>query len=248
MNSTDAFLAAFGGQAPEKPDNAEVQKLGPDERARLFKLGFGTDQKLANYQAPVLVDYEMNVNAGADSTKLLMLDAAMKEGVQYRDLPNGLRSMVKPKRPLAKELRREEDETGYTLDQRQEAFDALQFGVDFLIELADAGLPAQIIAEEYKKVKDRFPVEAVDVALQETNQGLLASLKAGEKAEEYNKEQQQTAADEAPSEDQIRQELLEAQQAIAAANDVSGVTDEALQQELTRRAALRAREAAEAGE
>lgn len=64
-----------------------------------------------------------------------------------------LRYLVKLKRPLAKELRRQEDETGMSLEQK--SFDALHFNLDYLSELASAGLAAAMIADEYQKLNER---------------------------------------------------------------------------------------------
>ena len=213
---TDLFVEAFGGDSGER-DGREAGEPVAKNSTELMLLAFGQDGAKRDYVAPIAVDYEMMDSArSADSGKLLMLDQAMKAGVQYRDLQVGLRALVKPSRPLAKELRKEQDETGYTLEQRQTAFDALQFNVDYLASLADAGLPASMIAAEYKKLKERFPEQAIDQSLQETNQQVLAQLKAQEKAQEYAEETEAQQAQQAVDEEQVRAELKAAQEAIAA--------------------------------
>lgn len=189
VTNSGLFLAAFGG---DDFDNRKAETPLEKSSTELFQLAFGQDAAKKDYQAAPIVDYELSVSKG-DPAKLLLLDSRMKEGVQYRDLEIGLRDMVKPKRPLAKELRRQEDETGMNLDERQELFDALSFNCDYLSSLADAGLPANIIADEYKKLKDRFPEQAIDESLAETNQHLLANLKAQKRVEQFEAQKLEAA-------------------------------------------------------
>ena len=166
----------------------------------------------------------------------------MKDGVQYRDLPNGLRDLVKPKRPLAKELRKQEDETGMSLEQREKLFDALQFNVDYLASLENLGMSPALIAEEYAKLKERFPEQAIEESLAETSQQLLAKLKVEAKAKEVAANQAKAADDEERNQAKVAQEIADAKAAIEALNDASALTDEQLQAELTRRAAAQTRD------
>ncbi|MDC0260990.1 hypothetical protein OAK65_02620 [Synechococcus sp. AH-551-N17] len=206
VTNSGLFLAAFGGG---ENDKRKAETPLEKSSTELFQLAFGQDPAKKDYEAPAIVDYELNVSK-ADPTKLLLLDSRMKEGVQYRDLEIGLRDMVKPKRPLAKELRKQEDETGMTLDERQTAFNALQFNVDYLASLADAGLPATMIHSEYLKLKERFPEQAIDESLQETHQQVLSSLKAQEKVQEYkaNEEAAETSRLSVEAEIKAAQEAL----------------------------------------
>lgn len=238
-DNSNLFLNAWG--ALSKAEQEEKGDLGIRNREQLFATAFGHDSDLKNYNPEPILDYEMTAKVGTDPGKLYLLGEAMKDGVLYRDLPNGLRELVTPKRPLAKELRKQEDETGMNLEQREKLFDALQFNVDYISSMADAGLPASMIAEEYSQLKDRFPAEAIDESLAETNQQLLAALKAEAKAQAYQAQQAQLAASEEASQAQVAAELAEAKAAIEAANSASAFTDEQLQQELTRRAAERTR-------
>lgn len=209
MDHSSLFLSAFAGKS-EKKEAADTPRprLNTDE---LFQLGFGQPAALKNYEVPVKVDYEMNQSAcrQADADKLMMLDEAMKAGTPFEQLPYGLQDLVKPSRKTAKRMRELEDETGLTSKERQLAFDALQFGVDYIVALEEAGLPASIIADEYKKLKSKFPQEAVTEQFQVTDQTLLAKIQATEKAAEVKSEAQ-------ASEDKVRAELLAAKQAIEA--------------------------------
>ena len=116
MSTTDLFLSTFGSKKPD--DNGQPARNVGDT-TDLFLAAFGHDSELKNYTPEPILDYELNAKAGTDTGKLFTLDAYMKDGVQYRDLPMGLRELVKPKRPLAKELRQQEDETGMNLEQRE---------------------------------------------------------------------------------------------------------------------------------
>lgn len=209
MSNSDLFLEAFGGDNKPEGRNEGV-KYSTADRENLFKLGFGQEPSLKDYEAPTLVDYEWTGN-GATPDQLLTLDSYIKSGTQYRDLPMGLRALVKPKRVLAKELRKEEDETGMTLDQRQSAFNALEFGVDYLVALSNAGLSDEILQDELQSLQNKFPAEQVEIQLQETNQQLLAQLKASQKAREVQAQQQAHEA-------QVKAELAEAQRNIELMN------------------------------
>ena len=211
----------------------------------MFRAAFGHDAELKNYTPEPILDYELNAKAGTDTGKLFTLDAYMKDGVQYRDLPMGLRDLVKPKRPLAKELRQQEDETGMNLEQREKLFDALQFNVDYLSSLQDVGMSPALIAEEYAKLKERFPEQAIEESLAETNQQLLAQIKAEAKAKAVAAEQARLAADEELNQAKVAAEISDAKAAIEALNSASALSDDELQAELTRRAALKTREGAD---
>ena len=169
MSTTDLFLSAFGSKEPD--DNGQPARNVGDT-THLFLAAFGHDSELKNYTPEPILDYELNAKAGTDTGKLFTLDAYMKDSVQYRDLPMGLRDLVKPKRPLAKELRQQEDETGMNLEQREKLFDALQFNVDYLSSLQDVGMSPALFAEEYAKLKERFPEQAIEESLAEANQQL----------------------------------------------------------------------------
>ena len=238
MSTTDLFLSAFGGKEPEE-NGQPAPKVG--DTTDLFLAAFGGDTELKNYTPEPILDYELNAKVGTETGNLITLDAYMKDGVQYRDLPNGLRDLVKPKRPLAKELRKQEDETGMSLEQREKLFDVLQFNVDYLASLENVGMSLALIAEEYKKLKERFPGQAIDESLAETNQQLLAKLKAEAKAQEVAAKQAKAADDEERNQAKVAQEIADAKAAIEALDDASALTDEQLQQELTRRAAARTR-------
>ena len=238
MSTTDLFLSAFGGKEPEE-NGQPARKVG--DTTDLFLAAFGHDTELKNYTPEPILDYELNAKVGTDTGKLFTLDALMKDGVQYRDLPNGLRDLVKPKRPLAKELRKQEDETGMSLEQREKLFDALQFNVDYLASLENVGMSPALIAEEYAKLKERFPEQAIEESLAETNQQLLAKLKAEAKAKEVAANQAKAADDEERNQAKVAQEIADAKAAIEALNDASALTDEQLQAELTRRAAAQTR-------
>ena len=242
MTTTDLFLSAFGGKEPEK-NGQPARQVG--DTTELFRAAFGHDTELKNFTPEPILDYELNAKPGTDTGKLFMLDALMKDGVQYRDLPNGLRDLVKPKRPLAKELRRQEDETGMTLEQREKLFEALQFNVDYLSSLQDVGMSSAIIAEEFAKLKERFPEQAIEETLAETNQQLLAQLKAEAKAQAVAAEQAKLANDEELHQARVAAEIADAKAAIEAINSASSLSDEDLQAELTRRAALKTREGAD---
>ena len=241
MSNSDLFLQAFGGKESEKAPEGGAKIWG--DTTRLFETAFGVDDKLKNYTPEPILDYTFEHKPGTDVGKLALLDALMKEGKQYRDLPMGLRDLVKPKRPLAKELRRQEDETGMNLEQREKLFDALQFNVDYLAEMANAGLPASMIAEEYKKLTERFPEQAIEESLAETHQQLLAKIRAEEKARAYAVEQAKLASDEERNQAQIAQELADAKAAIETLNSASTLSDKELQQELARRVSIQTREA-----
>ena len=186
QDNRSLFLDAFNVQHENKADSGAP--VNQQSRENLFMLAFGQDSAKKDYTAPSIVDYELNVAKG-DPSKLLLLDEYIKDGVQYAELPVGLRALVKPKRPLAKELRHQEDNTGYTLEQRQTAFDALQFNVDYLASLAVADLPASMIHSEYLKLKEKFPGEAVDQSLQDTHSTVLSTVRAQETAKKYNETQ-----------------------------------------------------------
>ena len=242
MSTTDLFLSAFGSKEPE--DNGQLLRNVGDT-TNLFLAAFGHDSELKNYTPEPILDYELNAKAGTDTGKLFTLDAYMKDGVQYRDLPNGLRDLVKPKRPLAKELRKQEDETGMSLEQREKLFDALQFNVDYLSSLQDVGMSPALIAEEYAKLKERFPEQAIEESLAETNQQLLAQIKAEAKAKAVAAEQARLAADEELNQAKVAAEIADVKAAIEALNSAAAFSDEQLEAELTRRANLKTREGAD---
>ena len=217
-DSTNLFLEAFGGTDPEPTQSIPESAAQYRDSTDVMLLAFGQDDAKRNYQAPVRLDYTMNTKAcrSAGAEKLLMLDEAMKAGTDYRDLPMGLQDLVTPSRNTAKQLRAEEDATGMTLEQRKTAFDALEFGVDYLKAMADAGLPAKMLSDEFNKLTERFPVEAVVDTLKDVDQKLLATLRAQETAAKHESEQAQIAAEEVANEDQVRAELAAAKEAIAA--------------------------------
>ena len=113
-DNSHLFLDAWG--ATRDKDQEPKGDLGIRKREPLFAIAFGVDTERKNYTPDPIIDYEVEHKRGADVGKLFMLDEAMKAGTQYRDLPLGLRELAKPKRPLAKELRRQEDETGMSLE------------------------------------------------------------------------------------------------------------------------------------
>lgn len=242
MSNSDLFLSAFGGKEPEEKGHL-ARHVG--DTTDLFLAAFGHDTELKNYTPEPILNYELDAKAGTDTGKLFTLDAYMKDGVQYRDLPNGLRALVKPKSPLAKELRRQEDETGMNLEQRKKLFDALQFNVDYLASLQEVGMSPEIIAEEYKKLKERCPEQAIDESLAQTNQQLLAKLKAEAKTKEVAASQAKLADDEERNQAKVAQEIADAKAAIEALDDASAFTNEQLEAELTRRAAQKTREGAD---
>ena len=238
-DNSHLFLDAWG--SPKEEDQEPKGDLGIRNREQLFATASGVDTERKNYTPDPIIDYEVEHKRGADVGNLLMLDEAMKAGTQYRDLPLGLRELVKPKRPLAKELRRQEDETGMSLEQREKAFDALQYNVDFISSMEEAGLPASMIAEEYKKLQGRYPEQAIDESLAETNQQLLAKLKAEAKAQAYAAEQARQAADKERNEAQVAAEIADAKAAIEAFKSAAAFSDDELKNELTRRASERTR-------
>lgn len=203
MSRMSLFLDAFDESHENKADSGTP--VNQQSRESLFMLAFGQDSAKKDYTAPSIVDYELNVAKG-DPSKLLLLDSYIKDGIQYAELPVGLRALVKPKRPLAKELRQQEDSTGYTLEQRQTAFSALEFNCDYLAALADSGLPDSMIYSEYLKLKEHFPGEAVDQSLQDEHQQVLATIRAQETAKKYNETQSSQAS--------IAAEIKAAQQAL----------------------------------
>lgn len=221
MDRSSLFLDAFGGQ----PEGKEALESKPRLRdaTELFQLGFGQDPKLKDYEVPVKVGYEMDQAKcrRADAEKLILLDEAMKAGTPFEQLPYGLQDLVKPSRKTAARMRELEEETGLNSKERQQAFDALAFGVDYIIALEQAGLPASIIADEYRKLKEKFPAEAVTDQFQETNQQLLAKIQASEKAAQVQKESQ-------ASEDQVRAELQAAKHAIEAMSARPAVAEDFL--------------------
>jgi hypothetical protein len=217
-DSTNLFLEAFGGKDPEPARSAPTSAAQYRDSTELMDLAFGQDDTMRNYTAPKLVDYKMNIKAcrAASPSKLLILDQAMKAGTEFRDLPMGLQDLVIPSRNTAKQLRVEEDTTGMTLEQRKSAFDALEFGCDYIKAMADAGLPAKMLSDEFAKLQARFPAEAVVNVLKDLDQKLLATLRAQEVAAKHEAEQAQIAANEVASEDQVRAELAAAAEAIKA--------------------------------
>ena len=182
MSNQNLFLKAFTNKEPAEGGQTGVNSVKRTEE--MFGLAFGQPEEMTSYTPPVIVDYELKAT-NTDSSKLFELQSMMDNGVQYADLPVGLRNIVNPKRKLAKELRHQEDETGFTLEERQSAFNAFQFNIDYLASLANANLPASMIYSEYVKLKDRFPEDAIDESLKETHQQLLSSLKAQDKIQEY---------------------------------------------------------------
>lgn len=207
MDRSSLFLDAFASKKEER--EAIESKPRYRNTTELFQLGFGQPTELKNYEAPVKVDYEMDQAKcrRADAEKLILLDEAMKAGTPFEQLPYGLQDLVKPSRKTAKRMRDLEDETGLTSKERQQAFDALAFGVDYIVALEEAGLPAPIIADEYNKLKEKFPLEAVQEQFQETNQQLLAKIQATEKATLFQSENH-------ANEEQIQAELQAAKDAI----------------------------------
>lgn len=218
-----------------------VARYAVQDSAKLFELAFGQDEAVKNFKPDPVVDYELDTKVGTDPGHLHHLDALMKDGVQYRDLPLGLRKLVKPKRPLAKELRQQEDATGRTLEERQAIFDAFQFNIDYLSSLAEAGLPVNIIANEYDQLKTKYPVDQIELSLQEVNQQLLAKLKAEEKAAEYDNQKAAAQARSESSQEALRNELKAAKQLLEMQGQKA--TDNNVRDALLRNQAIEARQA-----
>ena len=174
------------------------------------------------------------------------------EGTPYRELPQWVLDggYVTPSHDEKKYQREAYTETGLTQSERNAVFDAAQADAEALVAMTSSDLlrDSAVLDSEIASLQAKYGEELIAMVGEidpEAANYIHSRAKVKQAEALALKRRDQAATDK----DAIANEIKAAQEAIAAQNDsVKGLTDDALRNELTRRASMSTHQAAEAGE
>lgn len=248
MSNADLFLQAFSGQGDNgKREVSEAKGFSPEQRTAAFLAAFPAERE----ELPTAITgqnwrFDMAKCSRLSFTEQMKLEDL--KGLPYRELPayvidGGLVKISDEEKAYQKKMQKE---TGYSQSERNQIFNVFRADVEALAEMAESEVlkGSAVLDSEFARIAERHGYEAVMDELQ------LVSPHA--RAEFYKRvelKRAEKAAEEARQQKSVAEEIAAAKAAIEAQNaakdaEVKEIPTDALQAELTRRAAQATREAA----
>lgn len=254
-SNENLFLDAFAGKPREeaKEVNQGGQYLSNNEREELFRDGFGREETKA--PRPHLgQNWRLNVQKtrGLSFTELFQLHDL--QDVPYRRLPSWVidGGYAEPTAAEKKYQKQQFQETGLTQSERNEVFNQFAADISYLADMTTREIlrDSAVLEGEMSRLFARYSKDEVLDALRENHPKAAEYFTAKSNALEAEARAAAIAEAEQAKAQSVADEIRAAQEAIAAmdskaASDLEQIPADLLQQELTRRAALKTREEAD---